>query len=101
MAKLLQVDFNFQGPFGADMANMLTDLAHSINDEPGMIWKIWTESAESKLGGGVYLFADEVTARNYLAMHSARLTKMGITDIRGVIFDINEPLTAINHGPAK
>ena len=44
---------------------------------------------------------DEETARNYLAMHSARLTKMGITDIRGVIFDINGPLTEINKGPVK
>lgn len=101
MAKLLQVDFKFQGPFGEEMANQLVDLAKSINNEPGMIWKIWTEQEASQLGGGIYLFEDEHTAQNYLNMHSARLTKMGITDIRGVIFDINGPLTDINSGPVK
>lgn len=39
MAKLLQVDFEFHGPFGDEMSNALVDLAKSINQEPGMIWK--------------------------------------------------------------
>jgi hypothetical protein len=38
--KLLQVDFEFNGPFGEEMSNALVDLAKSINNEPGMIWKI-------------------------------------------------------------
>ncbi len=97
--KLLQVDFSYSGPFGQDMAEALRELAASINEEPGMIWKIWTESQAGQRGGGVYLFADQASAEAYLEMHSARLTAMGITDIRGLIFDINEPLTAINQGP--
>jgi len=99
MTKLLQVDFEFHGPFGAEMAQALTDLAESINHEPGMIWKIWTESEKDQLGGGIYLFEDETSAQAYLAMHSARLQQMGISDIRGRIFDINQPLSAINQGP--
>ncbi|WP_281222691.1 monooxygenase [Photobacterium sanguinicancri] len=99
MAKLLQVDFDFNGPFGKEMATALVGLAESINQEPGMIWKIWTESAQDKLGGGIYLFEDEATAQAYLAMHSARLQQMGVNDVRGVIFDINEQLTSINKGP--
>ncbi|KZM43704.1 monooxygenase [Marinomonas sp. SBI22] len=99
MQKLLQVDFQFNGPFGDEMSAALEDIAHSINNEPGMIWKIWTESEKEKLGGGVYLFKDETSAQIYLEMHSARLSEMGITDIRGVIFDINDSLTQINSGP--
>lgn len=99
MKKLLQVDFPFLGPFGDAMASALEGIAHSINDEPGMIWKIWTESKAGQLGGGVYLFEDEESAQNYLAMHTARLSEMGIKDIRGVIFDINDSLTQINRGP--
>ncbi|MDA0150479.1 monooxygenase [Vibrio sp. LaRot3] len=99
MTKLLQVDFDFQGPFGEEMANALVGLAESINHEPGMIWKIWTESEKDKLGGGVYLFEDQATAQAYLAMHTERLTQMGVTNIRGVIFDINQPLSTINRGP--
>ncbi|MCG6463321.1 monooxygenase [Vibrio parahaemolyticus] len=99
MAKLLQVDFEFHGPFGEEMSNTLVDLAQSINQEPGMIWKIWTESEKDKLGGGIYLFEDEATAQAYLEMHVTRLRKMGVVEVRGQIFDINVPLTAINQGP--
>lgn len=101
MTKLLQVDFKVPGPFTEEMRGMMVELAKSINNEPGMIWKIWTQSPKSQLGGGVYLFESEETAQNYLDMHSARLLKMGMTELRGVIFDINEPLTDINKGPVK
>ncbi|WP_150304561.1 monooxygenase [Pseudomonas saliphila] len=99
MKKLLQVDFDFEGPFGDEMASKMAGLAESINNEPGLIWKIWTESEKNKLGGGIYLFEDEVTADAYLKMHSARLQEMGVKDIRVQIFDVNIPLTAINKGP--
>lgn len=97
--KLLQVDFQYDGPMGEEMSKALVGLAESINQEPGMIWKIWTENTAAKLGGGVYLFADGKSAEDYLQMHSARLNAMGVSNIRGVIFDINQPLTAINNGP--
>lgn len=99
MNKLLQVDFDFAGPFGQEMSEAMVDLAESINHEPGMIWKIWTESEKSKLGGGIYLFKDETSAKAYLDMHAARLKEMGVPEVRGVIFDINEPLSVINKGP--
>ncbi|WP_236037348.1 monooxygenase [Marinomonas vulgaris] len=97
--KILQVDFDYQGPMGTDMSEALKDLALSINKEPGLIWKIWTESASEQLGGGIYLFEDEKSAQNYLAMHSERLKNMGVKEVRGIIFDINLPLTEINSGP--
>ncbi|MCW8331989.1 monooxygenase [Photobacterium sp. SDRW27] len=99
MRKLLQVDFKFQGPFGEEMSVMLKDLAESINQEPGLIWKIWTESEKDQLGGGVYLFESEETALAYLQMHTARLEKMGISDVRGIVFDINDSLSLINKAP--
>ena len=39
MPYLLQVDFPMPGPFGAAMVQAFTELAHSINQEPGMRWK--------------------------------------------------------------
>jgi len=97
--KLLQVDFEYQGPLGEEMSKELIGLAKSINQEPGFIWKIWTESESEKLGGGIYLFEDEGSANKYLEMHTARLAKMGVSEVRGIIFDINQPLTIINQGP--
>ena len=99
MRKLLQVDFDFAGPFGEEMADMLVGLAESINNEPGIIWKIWTESQKDQLGGGIYLFQDEASAHSYLRMHSARLKEMGVKEVRGQIFDVNIPLSTINKGP--
>ncbi|PKH59188.1 monooxygenase [Shewanella sp. Choline-02u-19] len=99
MNTLLQVDFDYTGPFGDEMAAMLTDLAESINNEAGMIWKIWTENQQDKLGGGIYLFEDEITARAYLEMHSVRLNKMGIENIRGLVLAVNPLLSNINKGP--
>lgn len=99
MAKVLQIEFPYQGPFGKEMAEQLTDLAHSISQEPGFIWKIWTENESDKEGGGIYLFEDEKTAKAYLEKHTARLKGFGIAEINAKIFDVNEELSKINHGP--
>lgn len=99
MATLLQVDFDFPGPFGEELSAMLEKLAESINQEAGMIWKIWTENEKEKIAGGIYLFENKATAQNYLDMHSARLKEMGVENVRGHIFDVNGPLSSINKGP--
>ena len=67
--KLLQVDFEFNGPFGEEMSNALVDLAKSINNEPGMIWKIWTENEAEKLGGGGLLVRRPIECRS-LSSHA-------------------------------
>ncbi|KOO14930.1 monooxygenase [Vibrio xuii] len=97
--KLLQVDFEYHGPMGEEMSSALVELAESINHEPGLVWKIWTENESEKLGGGIYLFEDELSAKSYLEMHATRLKAMGVPEVRGIIFDVNQPLTAINQGP--
>ncbi|WP_028878357.1 monooxygenase [Terasakiella pusilla] len=99
MPKLLQVDFPFSGPFGEEMTAQLQGLAQSINDEPGFLWKIWTENQDAQEAGGIYLFQDEASAQAYLDMHTARLNAMGITGVRGRIFDINTDLSALNKAP--
>ncbi|GAB3199201.1 monooxygenase [Nocardioides hungaricus] len=96
---LLQVDFPSEGPFGAESAVLHSGLAHSISDEPGFLWKIWTESPETSEGGGIYLFSSREDAQRYLEMHTRRLIGLGFRDIRGRIFSVNMPLTEINNGP--
>ncbi|WP_397539717.1 monooxygenase [Rummeliibacillus pycnus] len=99
MAYILQVDFKMNGPFREQMATEFEGLAHSINDEDGTVWKIWTENSDTKEAGGIYLFDTKNNAEKYLEMHSNRLASFGITQIRGKIFEINKTLTNINHGP--
>ncbi|WP_178974872.1 monooxygenase [Marinobacter piscensis] len=95
MAKLLQIDFPFTGPFGSEMAEALKGLAVSITEEPGFIWKIWTENAAEKEAGGIYLFETEETAQAYLEKHTARLKELGVEKVNAKIFDVNEDLSRI------
>lgn len=99
MHKLLQVDFPFSGPFGDEMTEAFQELAQSITEEPGFIWKIWTENKNLQEGGGIYLFENEDTALAYLEKHTARLKSFGIPEIRGRIYDINEGLSKVTAAP--
>ena len=99
MKKLIQVDFPYGGAFGEEMAKELKQLAESIKEEPGFIWKIWTEDSNAGEAGGIYLFESEETAKAYLEMHTARLKSFGIAHVNGKIFDINETLTETTQGP--
>ena len=83
------------------MAAAMDGFARSIADEPGLIWKIWTENAATQEAGGVYLFSDATAAQNYLEMHSARLTAGGVTGIRAKLFSVNNPLSLICKGPIQ
>ena len=101
MASLLQIDFPFEGPFGAAMAAQLGELASSIAEEPGLIWKIWTENPQERTAGGIYLFGDETSARAYLDKHLERLRGFGIAEIRARVFAVNSSLTSTTHGPLQ
>ncbi|HSP21505.1 MAG TPA: monooxygenase [Planococcus sp. (in: firmicutes)] len=101
MPYIAQVDFKMTGPFGDEMANGFSDLAKSINNEEGFIWKIWTESPETNEAGGIYLFETKETAEKYVEMHTKRLASFGITDVNAKIFAVNSKLTEINKGPVK
>lgn len=101
MAYVLQVDFSMNGPFGDEMADAFSDLAKSINEEDGFLWKIWTESPETNEAGGIYIFETKETAEKYMDMHAKRLASFGITDVNVKIFAINSRLTEITNGPVN
>ena len=96
---LVQVDFPHAGPWGEEMAAMLDGLARSIAEEPGFVFKYWTEDREGGRAGGVYAFRSRAAAEAYLAMHSQRLEGFGYSGIRGLVFEVNEPLSRINRAP--
>ena len=96
---LLQFDFPFSGPWGAEMAAGMGDLAANIAAEPGLIWKIWTENPETGRAGGIYLFADAASAEDYRQRHAARLASFGITGIVAHAFQVNGPLSQITRAP--
>lgn len=96
MSYLLQVDFPYQGPWGDEMATAMRGLAESIANEPGLIWKIWTENQATGEAGGIYLFKDLPSAEAYLAMHTQRLMGFGVPSVNSKIFEVNEALSLID-----
>lgn len=99
MSYLLQVDFPYTGPWGDEMTAAMEDLAQSITEETGFIWKIWTTNEAAQEAGGIYLFQDQASAEAYLAMHTARLNGFGISSVKGKIFAVHEDLSKINRAP--
>lgn len=99
MKTLLQIDFPYSGPYGSEMSAAMAELAESIALEPGLVWKIWTENPTVGEAGGIYLFEDEASARQYLDKHRRRLEGFGVTGINAKVFSVNPALTAIDHGP--
>jgi len=100
---MLQMDFATAPPPypppGLERDSLLRALAHSIAEEtPGLVWKIWTEDAAAGRAGGLYAFTTRAEALAYQAMHMARVTARGATDIRAVLWDINAELSAITRG---
>lgn len=81
------------------MTDALQGLAQSIAQEPGLLWKIWTENPATQEAGGIYLFSDRASAQAYLEMHTARLKGFGIPQVNGKIFEVNESLSAIDRAP--
>lgn len=95
MAYILQVDFPFRGPWGAEMAKAMKGLAEDIAREPGLIRKIWTENPAEHRAGGLYLFATAEAAEAYAAKHIPRLESFGISDIVARHFAVNHALSEI------
>ncbi|QDF98289.1 monooxygenase [Azoarcus sp. DD4] len=98
-ATLLQIDFPFAGPWGADLAAACDGLARDIAAEPGLRWKLWTENQEAGRAGGIYLFDDEAACLRYLDKHRARLAGFGVTDIAAQVFAVNPALSALTRAP--
>ena len=82
------------------MAEQLKPLAESINQEPGFLWKVWTESEKNHEAGGIYLFTDEkrpcLSGKTY-----CRLKNLGVGEVVAKVFDVNEPLSQINQAKTR
>lgn len=81
------------------MATQMAELAESIADEPGLNWKIWTETAQESTAGGIYLFNDETSALAYLQKHQQRLKGFGTPEVRALVFAVNTALSQSTRAP--
>jgi hypothetical protein len=96
MKYLMQIDFPHAEPFGDALTQIMSELAKEIANEKGLVFKIWTENAQTKEAGGIYVFDNLEDANRYLKMHTKRLESFGYKDIKSKIFTINEELSALS-----
>ena len=100
MSELTVLIFDFpNSAFGPDRTEALRPLAADIADQPGLLWKIWTEEPGAARAGGVYLFATRAAAEAYHAMHATRLAARGVTGIEATYRGVNETLSLIDRAP--
>ncbi len=97
--KIWDLHMRVPGPIDDNAAEGMRQLAESIADEPGVIWKIWTHESGSDRFGSTYLFKDIASLKVYKEMHMKRLEAFGVTDITDHVFDIMEDLSFINNAP--
>lgn len=97
---ILQVHFDYFGGYGNDMYRESLELAKTINNEDGFLWKIWTANEAKGIAGGVYAFDTRENAEKYIKMHEERIAKFGVGNNFVVeIFDVNEDLSQVNQFP--
>lgn len=99
MLVLLQIDFPYPGPWGSKMTSSFRQMAENISVEPGLKWKIWTESPELGEAGGIYLFETLDAAEMYLEKQRERLAAEGFVKINAKLFHVNTELSAIGRAP--
>jgi hypothetical protein len=92
------MDYRFSGPWGEEMADAYSELAHRIADVPGLVCKVWTENREAGEAGGIYLFEDEDSLDAYVGPKIERMRAAGVEGLRARKFDVNGPLTRITRG---
>ena len=96
---ILILDFPARPPGGPEQALALRAMAESIAQEPGLIWKIWTEETAQRRAGGIYLFDSQAAAEAYHRMHAERLGRAGVTGIEATYRMVNLPQSRITRAP--
>lgn len=97
--KIWDLHMRVAGPMTEEAAADMKQLAESIAQQPGVIWKIWTHESGTDRFGSTYLFSDLEALETYKEMHMKRLEAFGVTEITDYIFDIMEDLSVINKAP--
>ncbi len=75
--KIWDLHMTYDGPITEGFLAGTKQLAESIAEEPGVIWKIWTAEEGTNHYGSTYLFRDRAYLETYKAMHMKRLAASG------------------------
>jgi hypothetical protein len=98
--KILQLNFKFSVS-RAEFEQAVSPVVSQFAVVAGLRWKIWMINEEEQEAGGIYLFDDEASVKEFLAGPlAAGLTgQPAFSDISVKQFDVMEDPTAITRGP--
>ena len=97
---ILQLNFKFSVT-GDEYTQAVSPLAEKFAALPGLRWKIWMINNEESEAGGIYLFDDEASVKEYLeGPLAAQVTSHpALSDFSVKHFDVMEDVTAVTRGP--
>ena len=100
--RIVQLNFKFSVA-GAEYQQAVAPLAEQFAALPGLRWKIWMINESQSEAGGIYLFQDEASVKNFLeGPLAAQVTSHpALTDFSVKSFDVMEEMTTITRGPIK
>ncbi|WP_271952664.1 monooxygenase [Ruegeria faecimaris] len=99
--KVWDLHMTYEGPITEEFLAGTEQLAKSIAEEPGIIWKIWTVEDGTNHYGSTYLFRNREYLESYKIMHLKRLEAIGITVTADHVFDIMEEVSRVNRAPLE
>jgi len=98
--KILQINFDFSVA-ASELAQAFAPLAQPIADTPGLRWKVWLLNEAEHESGGIYLFDDETSLKDYLAgpIVGGLQANPAIRNISARTFGVAEEFSLITRAP--
>ncbi len=98
--KILQINMKYKIPADV-LSKAFMDLAKPIADTKGLEWKVWLHDPDNKLAGGIYLFKDDKSVRDYLGgkIVADLMKNPAVSDIDAKVFDVLPEHSKVTRGP--
>jgi len=100
MKKILQINLKFKVT-KPELEKAFLEIAQSVADVKGLLWKVWLVNEAEKSAGGIYLFEDDASVKAYLKgeIVAGIMKHPALSDIEAKVFDIIPKHTKITRGP--
>jgi hypothetical protein len=98
--KIIQINVKCENP-KVDFAEAYLPAAQSIADVKGLLWKVWLMNEEEKTAGGIYLFEDGASVKEFLGgpIVAAVMSNPALSDIEAKVFGVISENSKITRGP--
>jgi hypothetical protein len=98
--KILQIDLKYKVT-AAEISEAFMGLAQPIADVKGLQWKVWLHNGEEKSAGGIYLFEDAASVKEYLdgEIVAGIMKHPALSDIEAKVFDVLPEHSKVTRAP--